>query len=340
MSAMRLSVCIPVHNFGAFLGETLESLEREATDQVEIVVVDGASTDDTPAVVDRFRRRFRSLRYCRLPVKGGIDRDMAKAVELARGEYCWLLSGDDLVVEGAIPRVLRELGFGCDVYLLESMLCRFDMTPIERHGMLSARSPTTFHLDDERDRRNYFRRARNTAAFFSFCSSLVVKRSRWEAAPVDGSFDGTCWAHVARLFSLIPSGLAVRYLPEVFVLKRGENDSFLTAGLTRRFAISIDGYHRLADAFFGHDALEAKAIRASLRNEISLNAWGAAKVDVAENRRDQCGEFRRLLWKQYSDPSLDLWKPLALELTPAWALRLLRTTLVGLRRTRARLRPR
>ena len=92
MSGIRLSVCIPTYNFGRFIGETLESIVRQATEEVEIVVLDGGSTDNTTEVVEGFRDAFPRLRYYRQDFKGGIDRDMAKSVELARGEYCWLFS--------------------------------------------------------------------------------------------------------------------------------------------------------------------------------------------------------------------------------------------------------
>ena len=94
---MKLSVPIPVYNFAEFLPETLGSiLRQDRVNEVEVIVVDGASTDNTPEIMRDFCARHPNLTYHRLPEKGGIDRDMAKAVELANGEYCWLFSGDDL----------------------------------------------------------------------------------------------------------------------------------------------------------------------------------------------------------------------------------------------------
>lgn len=300
MSAIRLSICIPVHNFGAFLGDTLESIVQQATEDVEIVVLDGASTDDTPDVVRRFQARFPRLTYVRRDKKGGIDRDMALSVEAARGEHCWLFSGDDLMRPDAIQRLRSELKGGCDVYLLESMLCRFDMSPIAMHRMLDLREPRTFHLEDQGERREYFRLSLNSAAFFSFCSALVIRKSRWDEARFDDSFYGTCWAHAARLMSIIPAGLSVRYLPGAFLDKRGDNDSFLTNGLTHRLGIAVDGYQRIADEICGRDTEEARLIRRAIRREIPWQSWLAAKVDMMDGGRlDQMAAYRRLLRKQF-----------------------------------------
>src|SRR5580658_6364649 len=82
-AAMRLSICIPTYNFGAFIGETLESIAAQLQDGVEVVVLDGGSTDETAEVVGAFAQRHPQIRYHRQPERGGIDRDMARTVALA-----------------------------------------------------------------------------------------------------------------------------------------------------------------------------------------------------------------------------------------------------------------
>jgi len=243
--------------------------------------------------------------------------------------------------EGAIARVLAELNEGCDVYLLEAMLCGFDMTPIEPHRMLTVTSPRTFHLHDDRERAEYFRRSLNTAAFFSFCSSLVLRKSRWDVTPVDETFMGSCWAHAARIFAMLPTRLVVRYLPEPFLDKRGDNDSFNTNGLVRRYGIAVDGYHRIADRFFGHDSREAFYIRKAVRAEQPWYGWLAAKREIfATARHHDYALFNRLVWMQYSDPSPKNWLAfLACRFTPAIALEVTKRLLDRTRRARSRLRP-
>ncbi len=308
MDAIRLSVCIPVYNFGAFIGATLDTIVRQLPENVEIVILDGASTDATPEIVAGYQARFPRIRYERADRRGGIDRDIAKAVALARGDYCWLFSGDDLMREGAVDRVLRELDSGCDVYLLEAMLCRFDMTPMRVHRLLAISSPRTFQLDDPAERLEYCRLALNTAAFFSYCSSLVFSRSRWDATEVDESFYGSHFCPAARILAMLPRGLTVRYLPGPFLDNRAGVDSFNTKGMTHRYGIAIDSYHRIADWYFGHDSREAYHIRRSIRPEQPWYGWLSAKVDAARSGdKEQIALFNHLLRKQYSDPSVATW---------------------------------
>jgi len=270
MTTPRLSISIPTYNFGRFIGETLDSILAQVTDEVEVLVVDGASTDDTEEVVRKRQERFPCLKYYRLPKKGGIDRDMAKSVELARGEYVWLFSGDDWMAEGALKRVLDEIRLGLDLYLCGFTLCDFEMHPQKRHPILDAPDGSVYDLGDPRDRSGFFERGLTTSAFFSFMSSLVIRKEKWDSAKMDDTFVGSCWDHVARLFRLIPGGMRVKYLSGTYLLKRDDNDSFSERGIARRVGIAIEGYHRLANAFFGAESAEARHIRRVLKNEYPL----------------------------------------------------------------------
>ena len=70
-SAVRLSICIPTYNFGAFIGDTLASIVPQLVDGTEVVVLDGGSTDDTAEVVESFQRRCPAVRYHRQRERGG-----------------------------------------------------------------------------------------------------------------------------------------------------------------------------------------------------------------------------------------------------------------------------
>jgi abequosyltransferase len=298
---MRLSVCIPTYNFGAFIGETLESIMPQVQQGVEVVVLDGGSNDATTAVVESFQQRYPSLRYERRDERGGIDRDMARAVDLAQGEYCWLFCADDVMKPGAISQMLENLDSGCDVYLCGLTLCTLDMQPLGDHRVSRIKAESQFDLSRPRDRRRYFRRAQTTTAFFSFAGSLTFKKSRWDAIGLDEEFVGSLWAHVARFFQMIPNGLRLHYLPTAYLFKRTDNDSFVDKGIVNRHAIAIDGYHRLAEACFPADSMEARHVRRAVRNEFPPWLVLDLKFKSENDRPDEVPEVDRLAAKAYGD---------------------------------------
>jgi abequosyltransferase len=306
MDALRLSVCVPTYNFGPFIGETLESILCQMQSGVEIVVLDSGSTDQTSSVVVDLQRNHACLRYERVAERQGIDRDMARVVGLARGDYCWLFSADDLMENGALARVLTEIEHAHDVYVCMHSNETREMQKIDySHPVLNITEDVSFELADPEQQLRYFGLAQTTEAFFSFISGLIVKRSTWNAVQINEEFVGTCWAHVARLFEIIQSGLMVKFVAAVFVRRRGENDSFSTQGVVRRYALAIQGYEKLYLHFWGNDSRQAFHIRRVLRNEFPIRIFIAAKaLCLANPEKEDKRLLDHLMACTYQDTSL------------------------------------
>jgi abequosyltransferase len=184
--------------------------------------------------------------------------------------------------EGALERILRKIRSRMDLYVCGFTRCTIDMKPVTKHPILEFTSDVEFDLGKPVDRMSYFSRASTTTAFFSYMSSLVLRKDRWDSAGADDTFMGSCWGHVARIFRMIPNGLKVGFLPEDYLLNRGDNDSFLETGLVNRIAIAVDGYQRLGEVFFGGDSIEAHHVRRVLKNEYTMRYLLYAKLVTYE----------------------------------------------------------
>jgi abequosyltransferase len=265
---IKLSVCIPTYNRAAFIGKTLESILSQAPGSVEVVVVDGASADNTSEIVGSFQKRFTNLIYHRGTKNMGVDRDMATAVELARGMYCWLMSSDDLVSPGAISRMLDEIESSADIYLCDVTVCSSDMQPIRDTQFLSHdRSTNQFDLTDTDQFLTYLNLATSNNALFCYMSSIVFRRLCWINVEYNERFSGTGYAHVFRLFSFIKKRCLVKYIPSAFVLNRSGNDSFSNQGIVKRFMLDFDGYLLLANELFETDPQVKRAFLQVMRRE-------------------------------------------------------------------------
>ena len=71
----RLSICIPTLNRGDYIGETLQSIASQWEEGVEIVIVDGGSTDRTLEIAAAFTDRILSSATSNLTLdrQRGID---------------------------------------------------------------------------------------------------------------------------------------------------------------------------------------------------------------------------------------------------------------------------
>lgn len=105
---VRLSVCIPTYNRAAHLANCLNSiasLKSIAGADIQVCVSDNCSTDDTVNVV-RAMQKVIPIKYQRNLRNLGIPRNFLNVVEMADGEFVWLLGDDDLLLPDAVDVML------------------------------------------------------------------------------------------------------------------------------------------------------------------------------------------------------------------------------------------
>src|SRR5262245_42948125 len=100
-----LTAVIPTRNRARMVGEAVESALSQRNGEVEVIVVDDASTDDTVSVLERsFASRIRLLR---LPRRHGAGAARNVGLRVADGEFVAFLDDDDLWLPGKLDAELR-----------------------------------------------------------------------------------------------------------------------------------------------------------------------------------------------------------------------------------------
>lgn len=103
-----LSVVIPTWNRARLVCEAVESALSQRNGQVEVIVVDDGSTDDTANILTRnFGSRIHLLRQ---PSRRGVGAARNAGIRLANGELVAFLDSDDLWLPGKLDAELRLLG--------------------------------------------------------------------------------------------------------------------------------------------------------------------------------------------------------------------------------------
>lgn len=105
----RVTVCIPAYNHGEFLADALESALAQSYGDIEVVVSDNRSTDNTREVVERFQQRDPRVRYELAPTHTGMQENFNRCLQLARGEYVKFLCADDVLESACVERMLAVL---------------------------------------------------------------------------------------------------------------------------------------------------------------------------------------------------------------------------------------
>jgi glycosyltransferase involved in cell wall biosynthesis len=111
MQSPLISVIIPAFNASACIREALYSLLQQQFTLFEVLVVDGASKDNTVEIVKEFAARDNRVRFIS-EKDAGIYDAMNKGVRLAAGEWLYFLGADDVLhnvqVLKSVAPVLQE----------------------------------------------------------------------------------------------------------------------------------------------------------------------------------------------------------------------------------------
>lgn len=100
-----VSVVIPCYNYGRFLAQCIWSVtHRQPGIDLDIVIVDDCSTDDSLAVAKRLQRADKRIRIIAHKQNQGHITTYNDGLEAAKGEFVLLLSADDMVTPGALTR--------------------------------------------------------------------------------------------------------------------------------------------------------------------------------------------------------------------------------------------
>ncbi|MFC6974687.1 glycosyltransferase family 2 protein [Halomicroarcula sp. GCM10025709] len=103
----RVSVVVPTYNRADTVGRAVESALAQTVTDIEVVVVDDGSTDDTAAVVTGIDDE--RVRYLAHERNRGRSAARNTGIEAARGEYVAFLDSDDRWLPGKLDRQLAEL---------------------------------------------------------------------------------------------------------------------------------------------------------------------------------------------------------------------------------------
>lgn len=195
-----LSICISTYNRSDWLAVSLKNLFTilpNVSDEIEVVVTDNASTDNTGEIVKPYQAR-QDFRYRRNDQNVGMLGNLEETVFNSRGKYVWVLGDDDIIRSGTIERILAVIQDQSDLSLiyLNYSYSREDSPKIQDDIARYVHSavPLTCETPDEVAKVRCL--ATKSENFFTGIYSLVLRRD-----------------HAIRAYSTITDGIPFSSLP-------------------------------------------------------------------------------------------------------------------------------
>ncbi|MGD0635440.1 MAG: glycosyltransferase family 2 protein [Beijerinckiaceae bacterium] len=98
----KMTVVIPTYQQGHFIGRTIESIVSQNYPDLELILMDGGSSDDTMAIVERYRPHFSKI----ISQKDDGQADAIKrGFDMATGDIMAWCNSDDTYVPGSLLKV-------------------------------------------------------------------------------------------------------------------------------------------------------------------------------------------------------------------------------------------
>jgi len=312
-----LSICIPTYNRSGYLAELLDSIIAQNLPEIEVVISDDASPDDTKAVAASYEAKFKKFRYIQHPENIGLDRNFLAVIAAATGDYVWLMGDDDRLEPGGAQRVLDAFERWPGISGLTLGVIDYDPDMKFPTGLRT--TPQTQVMD------SVGQVFGEMADILGFMSALVVRRDAWLEIAEEPETTRFRNFYVQLYIVGVIIGRFGRWgvVHEPCVGFRTSNDQLMAKlGWVDRLKIDVVAYTQLGDVLLSKDPVAKKAMRKRIfdvhvmaRLHNSKTTSGATPDIMAA-----C----RLLFKYYGDMP-QLWtKGLPTLFAPNWTIRLAR----------------
>jgi glycosyltransferase involved in cell wall biosynthesis len=216
-----VSVITVVYNGAKHLEQTINSVLTQSYKNIEYIIIDGGSTDETVDIIKRYEDK---IDYWQSERDGGIYFAMNKGISLAKGELIGILNADDFYLPDTIEKIITtNKTFQADIYY-------GDMQYItENAHKLSVAKPDITKMNEM------------PAIFHPTC---FVRKSVYDKA---GVFDTQykISADYDFLLRCLRKNFSFYYIPEVFTC-------FRLGGMSGSCASNIEGYKIMKVHKTGH----------------------------------------------------------------------------------------
>ena len=201
-----VSIVIPVYNGANYVSEAIESALKQTYKNIEIIVVNDGSTDNTEKIVKKYGDKIRYF----YKENGGVASALNLGIKNMKGEYFSWLSHDDIYYPNKIERQIEELK-------------NIDKDNILYSGFELINDKSEFLYAWEIASKNEYRKLNNS--FYALllsgldgCSLLIPKKAFYEVDFFNE--DLKCTQDYDLWFKIFKNGYKIKYMPEVLLQYR------------------------------------------------------------------------------------------------------------------------
>lgn len=287
-----VDVVIPCYQHGHFLRSCVDSVLSQSVEEVRILIIDNASTDDSAKVARQIALKDKRVEIVLRSVNLGPHASFNEGVDWASGDYLMILCSDDLLAPGSLPKMLSimeqhpdvSFAYGTDIHWRDGEV-------FPEAGVLAS---TAAHWRVRDGKAFIVERCRNPERYIA--AGMVLART---AAHKAAGHYRTELPHTDDFEMLLRLALLGRVadISDVVGIKRIHGSNRTNDFLAER---TRDLDERLAalQSFFSHegeDMDDARALARLGRRGIAERAYWCGMKDLAHGQRSAMGLLKLAL---------------------------------------------
>lgn len=133
---IKVSVIVPVYNTGKYLRKCLDSLVNQTLKEVEIIVIDDKSTDNSRAIINEYEKKYANIKVIHNKTNQGIGYNRNLGIKKASGEFISFVDSDDYVDKKMYEKMYKK----AKMDKLDLVICRFHKM-LEKESTLAEIKP-------------------------------------------------------------------------------------------------------------------------------------------------------------------------------------------------------
>lgn len=145
MNNVKVSILIPAYNVELYIEECLDSVVSQTLKNIEIIIVDDASTDQTVSILERYATIDSRVHLIKLPEHQGVSNARNICLKQATGEFLSFVDSDDTITSTAMEELYEKAVMNKADIVLGSILCCFQ----DKRQMRVGEKTSCFYFENE-----------------------------------------------------------------------------------------------------------------------------------------------------------------------------------------------
>lgn len=116
----KVSVCIPTYNNGHFISDAIDSILAQTFSDLDLIVIDNCSSDDTKFILEEYINRDDRVRYLCNKSNLGFAKNLNRCLDYSSGKYVKIVCSDDILEPNCLEEMVKVLDNHPEVSLVAS----------------------------------------------------------------------------------------------------------------------------------------------------------------------------------------------------------------------------